>query len=249
MSTLQEMPNGRAKIISIILSVNLAIFALWLSASFGYTDPAFMEQNFLISWTGLAEGRWWTLLTSAFSHIMGFHIFLNMYALIGFGPILELSLGSMRFLRFYLVASVVSSAAHAFVSANIVGRPDLPALGASGAVAGVILLFSLLYPRQKILIMGVIPVPAFFGSILIIGLDLWGLWAQAEGGGLPIGHGAHLGGAFTGVAYYFFFIRSKMKRQWQSISELENSTVPITLSDEEPRREGRREDHDPYSRD
>lgn len=248
MSTLQEMPSGRAKIISIILSVNLAIFALWLSASFGYTDPVFLERNFLISWTALAEGRWWTLLTSAFSHIMGFHIFLNMYALIGFGPILELSLGSFRFLRFYLVASVIASAAHAFVSAKIVGQPELPALGASGAVAGVILLFSLLYPRQKILIMGIIPVPAFFGSILIIGLDLWGLWAQAGGGGLPIGHGAHLGGAFTGVAYYFFSIRPKMKRQWEAIAEMEASTIPITLSDQEPHREGRREDHDPDRR-
>jgi membrane associated rhomboid family serine protease len=242
------MPFGRAKIILVILFINIAIFAMWLSASFGYLNPAFMEQNFLVSWVAVAEGRWWTLLTSAFSHILGFHIFLNMYALIGFGPILELTLGSMRFLRFYLAASIVASLAHAIVSAKIVGRPELPALGASGAVAGVILLFSLLYPRQKILIMGIIPVPAFFGSILIVGLDLWGLWAQAEGGGLPIGHGAHLGGAFTGIAYFLFAVRPQIKRQRQAISEIEHSSIPISFSDQEPHGGRSGEDHDPYGR-
>jgi membrane associated rhomboid family serine protease len=236
---------GRAKIVSLIISANLAIFALWFSASFGYMDPEFLERNFLVSWTALADGRWWTLLTSAFSHILTFHIFLNMYALMGFGPIIEGTLGSMRFLRFYLLASVVSSAAHAAVSAQLVGNPDLPALGASGAVSGVILLFSLLYPTQKILIMGIIPVPAFFGSILIIGLDLWGLWAQAGGGGLPIGHGAHLGGAFTGAAYYLFSLRPQIKRHLAERAAYESLAVPVSFTDEEPHRESGGENHDP----
>lgn len=247
------MFRGRAKIVSIIISSNLAIFALWFSASFGYTDPEFLERNFLVSWTALADGRWWTLLTSAFSHILTFHIFLNMYALMGFGPIIEGTLGSMRFLRFYLLASVVASAAHAIVSAKLVGNPDLPALGASGAVSGVVLLFSLLFPKQKILLMGFIPVPAFFGSVLIIGLDLWGLWAQAGGGGLPIGHGAHLGGAFTGAVYYFLIVRPQIKRH-QAVQEAaqatahsvyDRSAVPVSFANQEPHGESGRENHDP----
>lgn len=239
------MFRDRAKIVSLIVSANLAIFALWFSASMGYMDPEFLERNFLVSWTALADGRWWTLLTSAFSHILTFHIFLNMYALMGFGPIIEGTLGSMRFLRFYLLASIVSSAAHAIVSAKLVGNPDLPALGASGAVSGVILLFSLLYPKQKILIMGFIPVPAFFGSILIIGLDLWGLWAQAGGGGLPIGHGAHLGGAFTGALYYLVILRPQIRRNLAARSAYEELGVPVAFTHEEPHGEGRREHHDP----
>lgn len=235
---------GRAKIVSLIISANLAIFALWFSASLGYMDPEFLEQNFLVSWTAISEGRWWTLLTSAFSHILTFHIFLNMYALMGFGPTIEATLGSMRFLRFYLLASVISSAAHAVVSAKLVGNPDLPALGASGAVSGVILLFSLLYPKQKILIMGLIPVPAFFGSILIIGLDLWGLWAQAGGGGLPIGHGAHLGGAFTGAAYYLLILRPQIRRHLAERAAFEALAVPVAFADEEPHRQNGGEDHD-----
>jgi hypothetical protein len=48
--------------------------------------------------------------------------------------------------------------------------------------------------------------PAILGALLFVGLDLLGLYAQTEGSGLPIGHGAHLGGAATGVLFYLFFL-------------------------------------------
>ena len=47
------------------------------------------------------------------------------------------------------------------------------------------------------------------GAILFVGLDVWGVIAQAGGGGLPIGHGAHLGGALAGLIYYFV-LRAQM---------------------------------------
>jgi rhomboid-like protein len=159
------------------------------------------------------EGRWWTLLTSVFSHNMTLHIFINMFVLNSFGTLLEQVLGRRSFLTFYLTAGIVSSLAHAAVSAFIVGNPEIPALGASGAIAGLILVFSLVFPREKILLFGLIPLPAIWGALAFIALDLWGLSAQAHGGGLPIGHGAHLGGAFAGIVYYFFFIRPRMQRR------------------------------------
>lgn len=140
------------------------------------------------------------------------HLALNMFVLSSFGPIVELTLGARRFVQFYLMASVVSSLSHALVSNYILSEPSLPALGASGAIAGLILLFSLLFPRQKILLLGFIPVPAILGAVLFVALDLWGLSAQAEGGGLPIGHGAHLGGAFTGLIYGLM-LRAEVRRR------------------------------------
>ncbi len=86
----------------------------------------------------------------------------------------------------------------------------MSALGASGAVAGLVLVFSLLFPKEKLLLFGIIPLPALFGALAFIALDLWGLFAQAGGGGLPIGHGAHLGGAFTGILFYFLYVRPKL---------------------------------------
>lgn len=170
-----------------------------------------MADNFLVSWNAIAEGRIWVLITSVFSHNLFLHFFINMYVLNSFGPFVERILGKRSFARFYMLAGVISSVGHAAVSSLILDAPELPALGASGAIAGVILLFSFLFPREKILLLGLIPLPALWGAILFIGIDIWGLVAQAEGGGFPIGHGAHLGGALTGIVYYFW-LRAKKGR-------------------------------------
>ena len=198
---------NRPIIVLAIIKLNILVFVLWI-LSF-YLNPDFMIKNFLVSWSGLMEGRFWTLISSVFSHNLFFHIFLNMYAFLGFGTVLENSLGPWRFLKFYLLAGSVASLSHALVSAILLDQPQLPALGASGAISGVVLLFSLMHPQEKILLLGFIPIPALFASLLIIGLDVWGLIEQAQGGSLPIGHGAHLGGAFYGLFYYLLFIRKK----------------------------------------
>lgn len=169
-----------------------------------------MVENFLVSWNDLVDRRYWNLLTSVFSHNMFLHFFMNMLVLSSFGPILERILGFKRFVKIYLLAGFVGSLGHVVVSAWLLQKPELAALGASGAIAGIVILFSLIFPRQTILLFGLIPVPAFWGAILFIGLDLWGLIEQAEGGGLPIGHGAHLGGAFTGIIYYLMSVRPQL---------------------------------------
>lgn len=189
----------RAPITNFIVVVNLIVFAMW-----HIWDQQFMAMNFLVSWSSVEEGRYWTLLSSAFSHNLLFHFLINIFVLKSFGPLLENLLGSKNFIIFYITAAIVSSLSHAGVSFLLMGEPDQFALGASGAVAGLILLFSLFYPKEKILILGIIPLPAIVGAFLFIGFDLWGLFTQTQGGGLPIGHGAHLGGSFAGILFYFF---------------------------------------------
>jgi membrane associated rhomboid family serine protease len=186
-------------VVLVFLAINAGVFALWIWLG----DSPFMVENFLVSWDALAAGRWWTVLTSEFSHLLAWHFFINMFVLWNFGPIVEFVIGSARFLVFYLAAAVVASLGHACVSAFVLGQPDIPALGASGAIAGVLLLFSLMFPRVPILLFFVIPMPAIVAALLFVGLDVAGLIWQFEGGGLPIGHGAHLGGAATGALYYF----------------------------------------------
>ncbi len=195
-------------LVPLIIGVNVLVYLSWHWPI--YFEPTMMLEHFLVSWTALLEGRIWTLITSVFSHNMFFHIFLNMYVLLQFGSILEAVLGARRFLFFYLTAGVVGSLSHSVVSAWLLGDPDLAALGASGAISGVILTFSLIFPREKILIFGLIPLPAFWGAVLLVVADVWGLVAQTQGGSLPIGHGAHLGGAITGIFYYLFFLRGRI---------------------------------------
>lgn len=199
----------RTFVVPLIVILNALIFFLWHIPSENMQH--IMNENFLISYDALKSGRFWTLLTSEFSHNAFFHIFLNMYILMSFGSAVESVLGPKSFLKFYLTAAIVASLSHALASAYFLGAPELPALGASGAIAGVILVFSLVFPREKVFLLGFIPMPALVGALLFIGLDIWGLVEQAGGSGLPIGHGAHLGGAFTGVLYYLFFLRDSLR--------------------------------------
>ena len=193
----------------ILLVLNAAVFGLWLYLG----QSPFMIENFLVSADALSAGRWWTLLTSEFSHLIFLHFFLNMYVLATFGPIVEATIGSGRYLTFYLTAAIVASLGHAAVSAFLLGHPELPALGASGAISGVILLFCFLYPEARLLLLWIIPMPALLGAAVFVGLDVVGLIAQTEGGGLPIGHGAHLGGALAGTLYYLLVIRPLTMRR------------------------------------
>jgi rhomboid-like protein len=171
-----------------------------------------MGRHFEVSWTALIEGRPWVLLTSVFSHMSLLHLFVNMFVLNSFGRFLEQFLGAKFYLGFYLFAGIVASFSHAVLSNFLLGQPDLPAVGASGAIAGLVLLFSLIFPKERIVLFAIIPLPALVGALAFVALDLWGLYAQAEGGGLPIGHGAHLGGALTGVLTYVIILRPRLLR-------------------------------------
>jgi len=201
----------KSPITNSFLFINLLVYLSWMSQDFSNIEQSWMFHHFLVSWEALAQGRVWTLLTAVFSHNSFFHFFFNMFVLHNFGPIIERVLGAKSYLTFYLTAGIISSLSHAIVSAFMLHQPELPALGASGAISGLILVFSLLFPRQILLLFGIIPVRALIGALLFIGLDIWGLIMQTEGGGLPIGHGAHLGGAFFGIYYYYKYLKSPNK--------------------------------------
>jgi membrane associated rhomboid family serine protease len=192
----------------VIIGLNVLVFLGWQAAAFAPGLQPFMMGNFLVSTAHIVHGFIWTLVTAAFSHSELWHLAINMFVLWSFGTVLERLWGSRVFVVFYLVAAVVSSISHCAVSSILLGNGNIPALGASGAVSGLLLAYALYFPRNKILLFGIIPIPALAGVLAFVGIDLWGLMAQSRGGGLPIGHGAHLGGAFAGVLMYFFYLRS-----------------------------------------
>jgi rhomboid-like protein len=189
--------------VDLIIKINIAVFALWVLGS-----SQFMMNNFLVSYDLVQSGRIWTLITSVFSHNMIFHLFINMFILYGFGNIMENIMGSKKFIVFYLIAGLVGSLAHCLASALLMGQSSLPALGASGAVAGVVVLFALMNPKQLVLLFGIIPMPAIGAAGLFILFDLWGLISQTRGSEVPIGHGAHLGGALVGIIYFLATYKS-----------------------------------------
>jgi membrane associated rhomboid family serine protease len=194
--------------VSIIIGLNVVVFLAWQATSLVPGLFEFMTENFLVSTSHIVHWHVWTLITAAFSHNELWHLALNMFVLWSFGTVLETLWGTRVFMLFYLAAAVVASVSHCAVSSFVMGRDDILALGASGAVSGLLLAYALHFPKHRILIFGIVPVPALAGVLAFVGLDLWGLIAQGRGGGLPIGHGAHLGGAFAGALIYFLYLRA-----------------------------------------
>jgi membrane associated rhomboid family serine protease len=193
-----EAPS-RITVVNVILALNVAIFLVWMS---GVVPVAFMTEHFVVSWDHLAAGRVWVLLTALFSHVMGVHLVINMVVLLSFGAPLERAMGSGRFLLFYLAAGVAGCLAQAGTLQFLMGTPGQAACGASAALVAILMLFALAFPKEQVLLFFVIPLPAIGAALAFVTLDVFGLIYQMEGGGLPIGHGAHLGGAVIGIAYF-----------------------------------------------
>jgi membrane associated rhomboid family serine protease len=126
---------------------------------------------------------------------MFFHILFNMFALFMFGRVLENVWGPKKFLFFYLACGIGASAAHLIMQQIMGGY--VPAVGASGAIMGIMVAFGYLFPNTELFIMPIpFPVKAKWVVIGYVLLDLFGGFGKIAGDN--IAHFAHLGGALTG---------------------------------------------------
>jgi membrane associated rhomboid family serine protease len=142
--------------------------------------------------------RFWTLLTYGFLHDdrAPWHLLFNMLTLWFFGRPVEAITGRAEFVRFYLTAIVVAGLAWLISERLGGGGPASRLVGASGGVMAVLAAFIWYYPRQTVLIYGIIPVPAWALGILYFLSDLQGAGTQSN-----VAHVAHLAGAGFGILY------------------------------------------------
>jgi membrane associated rhomboid family serine protease len=150
------------------------------------------------SYEKVLSGEIWRLLTPLFLHLNFFHLFVNMLALYCAGSRLEELYGSREIVLYYLVAGVFAQVVYLIAQAAKV-MPPTDAIGASGAVTAILVLFAIHYPNQKVLLFFVIPVPAWMLVFLFIAIDLLGAFGAGRN---DIGYIAHLGGALFGFLYY-----------------------------------------------
>jgi len=159
-------------------------------------------------WT-VKYGQIWRLITYAFCHSRFdlFHIIFNMYIFWMLGKTLESMYGSREFCLFYLTAALVSGIA--FVAFSLFTSRLSPAVGASGAVMGVLMLYALHYPRQIIYIFFVIPIEMRWIVALYVVYDLHPVLLEISGGDYfdGVAHSAHLGGLLFGYVYYQSHLR------------------------------------------
>jgi membrane associated rhomboid family serine protease len=160
-----------------------------------------------------------TLVTSLFLHASALHIAGNMLYLFIFGPAVEQGMGHLRFFCFYMVAGVAAGLA------MVAMGPDsrIPVIGASGAIAGVLGAYFVLYPRGRIttilpifVFIQFVEIPAVFYLLVWFAVQLYaGIIAGAQG---PLVGGvawwAHVGGFLFGVAAAPIFVHRSSSHKY-----------------------------------
>ena len=154
---------------------------------------------------GVLHGQVWRVFTYAFLHDSGniWHIFWNMFLLYMAGRQLENSLGSREFRNFYLVACVASGVF--FVVWRLITNEWNPAVGASGAVAAVFMLYVMKWPHARWMLFMIIPVPVVLILIIHAASDILPMLRFLGQHNDPrdnIAHSAHVGGLLFGYLYH-----------------------------------------------
>ncbi len=178
---------------------------------FGVVPARFTHPGWAAS-MGFPGGSFWSLITHQFLHGGWLHIISNMWALWIFGDNVEDAMGRLRFVIFYLTCGVLAALTQIFITSDA----TVPSIGASGAIAGVLGAYFLMYPRAWVVVLfPVFFLPFFFEVPAIVYLGIWfltqlfsgtlSLGAPAEVGGIAFW--AHVGGFLSGIILCRLFVR------------------------------------------
>jgi membrane associated rhomboid family serine protease len=151
----------------------------------------------------------WTILTAMFAHGGWLHVIMNMWFLLIFGDNVEDRMGRVRFILFYLVCGLLAA------GTQVLATPDslAPMVGASGAIAGVLGAYILLYPTARVRCLWVLII--FITTVRIPAFILLGVWfleqflTPAQSG---VAWEAHVGGFLAGLALVKLFIDEREPR-------------------------------------
>jgi len=158
-------------------------------ALFGYDSPFF---------------RPWQVFTYMYMHGSFSHLFFNMFALWMFGMELENLWGSKTFFIYYTVCGIGAGLANAFLAPLFTSLPpNVPTVGASGSIYGVLIAFGMLFPNRYIYIYFMLPLKAKYLVIIYMAVEVFAVASQSQSG---IAHVAHLGGAVVGFLYVYFYL-------------------------------------------
>jgi membrane associated rhomboid family serine protease len=159
-------------------------------------------------------------ITNMFLHGGWVHLISNMWILFIFGDNVEDRMGKVRFFLFYILCGMIASFTH-FVLHR--GSPE-PAIGASGAISGVMAAYMIMFPKSTIIsLVPVIIIPLFLPIPAIIYIGIWFVGQLLSGttslmlstNATGIAFWAHIGGFVGGLLLYRFFDTSKRKMYYQ----------------------------------
>ena len=138
-----------------------------------------------------AFSRPWSFVTSIFLHANFTHLFFNMFALFVFGSYLEVRIKKFDFLILFFLSGISGNFAYLLTDIN----STIPAVGASGAIYGILGALAIIYPALIVWV-GYVPMPMIFAAVFWIILNFLGLFIPSN-----IAYQAHLAGIFIGIFY------------------------------------------------
>lgn len=196
----------------------------------------------------LQQGQVWRLLTYGFCHSTKspWHILFNMLFLYFLGRAMEQLYGSKEFLLSYLVATMFAGGLIVLVQGFWTGMRGMT-IGASGAVTAVLVLYALHYPRQVLMIFGIIPIEVRWIVIIKLIFDTYPFLRElsVEQYSDGVSHAGHIGGAI--FAYLYWKYRWRFTPTWNRVEAMFNaqpsasgfgrrSKLKVYAPDDEPRR-------------
>ena len=231
--------------VQLLLIANFAIYFLQLFIH--YFRGAHVEHQFEM-WFGLVPSgvipglRIWQPFTYLFLHSVDDlrHILSNMFALWMFGKEVELIWGRDRFLRYYFLTGIGAGILNVIVSTvpTLWGRPpaDIPTIGASGAIYGVLIACAILFPERQFSLF-FLPIYIRMRTIVIIMAAITFLGTLGLGEG-RVSHICHLGGMLIGYLYlrrdsYLFRIRNEVS-DWKYQRNRKKFEVYVNKNKNEP---------------
>lgn len=199
-----------APVTLILLIANVA-FSLY-----GFSNMGVFER-FKFHVGAILEGReWHRMITAGFLHVNVTHLLVNMLSLYFVGPTLERffvspfvwgDYGRAMYILLYFGSLLGGDVLALLMHRNV---RDYSAVGASGAIAGLLFAIAMVEPELYVLIFFIIPMPMWLFAILYVGYSLFGV----QTGRGNVGHAAHLGGALVGMTIVCAFVPRLIVEHW-----------------------------------
>lgn len=186
-----------------IIVLNIIVFLFQLMDPSGYmliNEGAFIPREFF-------EGRnYWKIFTSMFMHGDFIHILFNMWFFYVVADNCEKAMGHALFLITYIVSGIVAALFHAFFMLLVPPMLDVPTLGASGAIMGIIAVYGILFPDNKLRFLATAKTRAISArQFIIIYFITEIIYAIISLGASGTAHMAHVGGFVAGASFAVLF--------------------------------------------
>jgi membrane associated rhomboid family serine protease len=203
--------GGFGSIPPVVKNLLILNVLVWVAQIIYIKQGIFLEEYGAL-WS-IDSGRFkiWQLVSYMFMHqavdydgsVAFAHIFFNMFTLWMFGSILENFWGGKRFLQFYILCGIFAGVAQLLLQSG-------SAVGASGAIMGIMAAFVYLFPNTELMML-FIPVPIKAKYIIpgFMALDLFGAFSPSAGDN--VAHWAHLGGALAGFVIVIIWNKTRKK--------------------------------------